>query len=319
MRHPPTKRILDEFDNSSPLTRSKGQSCWPLHLSSRIDSSTGIGLFGALEQTRTELQTMAGIQNQGGIRLALFRVFRLNINRLGTHCILLATLSPVVRCRSHLFVGAAQAKVSWSFMGSPPPIQLATLSMWDTLILMALALVVFGPRRLPKIGRQLGKLMYEFRKASNDFKFQMEEELRASEEADRRKKEEETRQRAVAAAPASAQLEAPASQTPSPTPGTEKAGVPVLTEGPYSEGTDPNIEAKAQHVVEPATPADQPSEPVPGAAVPHIQPPSTGETVAAERPGSQFQQRELFSEDVSPTSESAAPEVERSEPAAHHG
>jgi sec-independent protein translocase protein TatB len=41
--------------------------------------------------------------------------------------------------------------------------------MADSLILMVLALVVFGPRRLPQIGRQIGKLMYEFRKASNDF------------------------------------------------------------------------------------------------------------------------------------------------------
>jgi len=56
---------------------------------------------------------------------------------------------------------------------------------------MVMALVVFGPRRLPEIGRQIGKLMYEFRKASNDFKFQMEEELRSAEEADARKKEEE--------------------------------------------------------------------------------------------------------------------------------
>jgi len=31
---------------------------------------------------------------------------------------------------------------------------------------MVIALVVFGPRRLPQIGRQIGKLMYEFRKAS---------------------------------------------------------------------------------------------------------------------------------------------------------
>ena len=85
-------------------------------------------------------------------------------------------------------------------MGIPPPIHLDTISMPDTLILMVLALVVFGPRRLPKIGRQLGKLMYEFRKASNDFKFQMEEELRQAEEADRRQKEEEERQRALAAA-----------------------------------------------------------------------------------------------------------------------
>src|SRR5579863_9786795 len=85
-------------------------------------------------------------------------------------------------------------------MVAPPPIEMANIGMADTIILMILALVVFGPRRLPQIGRQIGKLMYEFRKASNDFKFQMEEELRQSEEADRRKKEEEARQRAQAAA-----------------------------------------------------------------------------------------------------------------------
>ncbi len=79
--------------------------------------------------------------------------------------------------------------------------------MADSLILMVMALVVFGPRRLPQIGRQIGKLMYEFRKASNDFKFQMEEELRNAEEADRRKKEEDERQRQLAANPP-AQLEA---------------------------------------------------------------------------------------------------------------
>ena len=89
-------------------------------------------------------------------------------------------------------------QVSLAFMGTQPPILLGTLGMADSLILMVMALVVFGPRRLPQIGRQIGKLMYEFRKASNDFKFQMEEELRISEEADRRKKEEE-RQRALAA------------------------------------------------------------------------------------------------------------------------
>ncbi len=177
--------------------------------------------------------------------------------------------------------------------------------MWDTLILMALALVVFGPRRLPKIGRQLGKLMYEFRKASNDFKFQMEEELRASEEADRRKKEEEERQRALAAAPPPAQLEATASQTPPPAPGPEQAGAPVFAESPYSEGTDPRIRAEAQQVAEPAPPAAEPTESAAAAAVLQIQPPSTGETVAAEPPTKT--QGNLF------------PEAERSEPAAHHG
>ncbi len=71
-----------------------------------------------------------------------------------------------------------------------PQIEAANIGMADSLVLMVMALVVFGPRRLPEIGRQLGKLMYEFRKASNDFKYQMEEELRNAEEADRRKKEE---------------------------------------------------------------------------------------------------------------------------------
>ena len=100
-------------------------------------------------------------------------------------------------------------------MGAPPPIELANLGMADSLILMVLALVVFGPRRLPQIGRQIGKLMYEFRKASNDFKFQMEEELRLSEEADRRKKEEEERQRAAGASGA---VSASTAETPSQTP-----------------------------------------------------------------------------------------------------
>ena len=78
---------------------------------------------------------------------------------------------------------------------------MANLGMADSLILMVMALVVFGPRRLPQIGRQIGKLMYEFRKASNDFKFQMEEELRNAEEADRRKKEEERLKALALAAP----------------------------------------------------------------------------------------------------------------------
>src|SRR3974377_807139 len=86
----------------------------------------------------------------------------------------------------------------------PPKIEVANLGMADSLILMVMALVVFGPRRLPQIGRQIGKLMYEFRKASNDFKFQMEEELRTAEEADRRKKEEEERARQLALNPPAA-------------------------------------------------------------------------------------------------------------------
>ncbi len=130
-------------------------------------------------------------------------------------------------------------------MGTPPPIEMANLGMADTVILMVLALVVFGPRRLPQIGRQIGKLMYEFRKASNDFKFQMEEELRQSEEADRRKKEEEERQRALAAAPPAPQLDVAARQL---------------------EVSAPNIEQPTASAAEsvPATPETPAESPYPG-------------------------------------------------------
>ncbi len=141
-------------------------------------------------------------------------------------------------------------------MGIPPTIEVANLSMADSLILMVMALVVFGPRRLPQIGRQIGKLMYEFRKASNDFKFQMEEELRNAEEADRRKKEEEERQRQLAANPP-AQLE---------------AGTPAATETPATESSYPYSGTYGE-IAEAQAQAES--------TYPTIQPPATGEPVPA--------------------------------------
>jgi sec-independent protein translocase protein TatB len=73
-------------------------------------------------------------------------------------------------------------------MEAPASVLAASIGVPDTLLLMLLALVVFGPRRLPEIGRQIGKLMYEFRKISNDFKLQMEEELRMSQEMEVQRK-----------------------------------------------------------------------------------------------------------------------------------
>jgi sec-independent protein translocase protein TatB len=59
------------------------------------------------------------------------------------------------------------------------------MSLPDTVFIFVLALIIFGPKKLPEIGRQLGKLVGEFRRASNEFKFQIEEELRQAEFADR--------------------------------------------------------------------------------------------------------------------------------------
>jgi sec-independent protein translocase protein TatB len=48
-------------------------------------------------------------------------------------------------------------------------------------VLFIVVLVFFGPHKLPELARGLGKLMAEFRKASNDFKMAFEEEMRGIE------------------------------------------------------------------------------------------------------------------------------------------
>jgi sec-independent protein translocase protein TatB len=75
------------------------------------------------------------------------------------------------------------------------------MSLPDTIFIFGLALVIFGPKKLPEIGRQLGKLVLEFRRASNEFKMQIEEELNAAERADRQKEIAAQAPTPVAAAP----------------------------------------------------------------------------------------------------------------------
>jgi sec-independent protein translocase protein TatB len=57
----------------------------------------------------------------------------------------------------------------------------------DSAIIILLVLLLFGPKQLPVLARQFGKLMNDFRRASNEFRTQMEDELRISEQAERQK------------------------------------------------------------------------------------------------------------------------------------
>jgi len=54
---------------------------------------------------------------------------------------------------------------------------LETLSSMELLFILAIALIFFGPRRLPQLARSIGKGMSEFRKASEDFKRTWEREV----------------------------------------------------------------------------------------------------------------------------------------------
>jgi sec-independent protein translocase protein TatB len=51
------------------------------------------------------------------------------------------------------------------------------MSFSETVFLFFLALIIFGPKKLPEIARQAGKLLNEFRRASNEFKSQIEQEI----------------------------------------------------------------------------------------------------------------------------------------------
>jgi TatA/E family protein of Tat protein translocase len=51
------------------------------------------------------------------------------------------------------------------------------LGMPEMIFLFVLALIIFGPRKLPEIGRQVGRALNEFKRASNEFKAQIETEI----------------------------------------------------------------------------------------------------------------------------------------------
>ena len=54
---------------------------------------------------------------------------------------------------------------------------LDSLGNTELLLILVAALIFFGPRRLPQLGRQLGKSLSEFRRASDDFKRTWEREV----------------------------------------------------------------------------------------------------------------------------------------------
>jgi sec-independent protein translocase protein TatB len=112
------------------------------------------------------------------------------------------------------------------------------MSFSETIFLFVLALIVFGPKKLPEIARQAGRLLAELRRASNEFKSQIETEI--------------------------AHLEVEKSQTILPPAQPPQGAVPSLSLNPASEPVAPETPATlaapvaeaAPSFAEPATVAD---------------------------------------------------------------
>jgi sec-independent protein translocase protein TatA len=66
---------------------------------------------------------------------------------------------------------------------------LGSIGMPELIIILTIALIIFGPRKLPELGRSLGKSLGEFKRASNELRNTLDEEIRIEES-----RKEETRQ-----------------------------------------------------------------------------------------------------------------------------
>ncbi len=69
------------------------------------------------------------------------------------------------------------------------------IGMPELIVIMVIALIIFGPRKLPELGRSLGRSLNEFKRASNELKHTLDEEIRVDEQrtADQRAAEAQAR------------------------------------------------------------------------------------------------------------------------------
>ena len=74
-----------------------------------------------------------------------------------------------------------------------------SLGMPELIVIFVIALIIFGPRKLPELGKSLGKSIAEFKRASNELKSTLEEEIRME--------EQKTKQEDAAKAAATAQAQ----------------------------------------------------------------------------------------------------------------
>lgn len=96
------------------------------------------------------------------------------------------------------------------------------IGMPEMVVIAVIALIIFGPRKLPELGKSLGKSIAEFKRASNELKHTLEDEIRTEELQEARK----------------------SAQVP-PTPSVpSSAAAPAATTAPEGE-TTPRVDAGA--------------------------------------------------------------------------
>lgn len=85
------------------------------------------------------------------------------------------------------------------------------LSFPHLVVLFVIALIIFGPEKLPELARMLGKATSEFRKMTNDFRYALEDEVRDLDRQNRIREQESALAASRAAQPPAFTTEMPAS------------------------------------------------------------------------------------------------------------
>jgi sec-independent protein translocase protein TatB len=135
------------------------------------------------------------------------------------------------------------------------------LSLPHLVVLFVVALVIFGPQKLPELARMLGKMTADFRRMTSDFRIALEDEVRDMERQTR------IRETDIAAAP-----------TPSEIPGTEPRALP---ETPPAASLETGLTPQLIPEAEPAPQTVPEAEPVPAhSAAPAQEKPSDGSNAA---------------------------------------
>jgi TatA/E family protein of Tat protein translocase len=86
--------------------------------------------------------------------------------------------------------------------------------MPELIIILVIALIIFGPRKLPELGRSLGKSIGEFKKASNELRSTLEEEIRIEDQRDQRERMRAEQETAIAGAATPPSVPPPAAPVP---------------------------------------------------------------------------------------------------------
>ena len=100
----------------------------------------------------------------------------------------------------------------------------------ELIVIFVIALIIFGPRKLPELGKSLGKSLAEFKRASNELRNTLDEEIK-----------QEERAKAIAAPPPAVQ--------PSPSIGPhDPVTEPEVTDGAvHTPNAVPETVARGQH------------------------------------------------------------------------